>query len=109
VLKSGRLRSVGSNPATGANFKTQKQMRTEGFVIELEDNGQDFLKFTTDSLGTIIKTEPFQGEVWNGGFIPVDFQLEGELCAMHKPPHISYGYLKHKVVKITELKSNESN
>lgn len=74
-----------------------------GFKIELEDNGQDFLSFTTDADGTIIKTEPFQGEVWNGGYIPVLSQFQGELCMMHKPPHIDRGFLKHRVTKITEL------
>lgn len=74
-----------------------------GFKIELEDNGQDFLSFTTDENGTIIKTEPFQGEVWNGGYIPVLAQFEGEPCMMHKPPHIERGFLKHRVTKITEL------
>lgn len=80
-------------------------MATKGFVIELEDNGQDFLRFTTDGIGNIIKTEPFQGEVWDGGYIPVFSQLEGEFCMMHKPPNIIYGFLKHKVTKITEIKS----
>lgn len=75
-----------------------------GFIIELEDNGQDFLSFTTDANGVIVKTEPFQGDVWNGGYIPVESQEVGRLCMMHKPPNIVYGYLKHEVVKITELK-----
>lgn len=74
-----------------------------GFKIELEDNGQDFLSFTTNEAGTIIKTEPFQGDAWNGGYIPVLLQEEGELCMMHKPPHINRGFLKHRVTKITEL------
>jgi hypothetical protein len=78
-----------------------------GFKIELEDNGQDFLSFTTDEHGTIVKTEPFQADVWNGGYIPVESQFEGEFCMMHKPPHFNYGYLKHRVTKITEL--HESN
>ena len=78
-------------------------MKTKGFIIELEDNGQDFLSFETDVIGIIIKTEPFQGDVWNGGLIPVHSQNENELCMMHKPPHYNYGFLKHKVKKITEL------
>ncbi len=77
------------------------------FIIELEDNGQDFLKFTTDSNGTIIKTEPFQGEAWNGGYIPIESQAVGEPCMMHKPPHIVYGYLKHNVVKITKIEKDD--
>lgn len=80
-----------------------------GFIIELEDNGQDFLKFTTDSNGIIIKTEPFQEGLWNGGYIPIESQVEGELCMMHNPPHIVFGYLNHKVIKIEELKENDSN
>ena len=77
--------------------------KTTGYIIELEDNGQDFLEFTTDGIGTIIQTKPFQGSVWNGGYIPVMSQLEGEFCMMHKPPEFNYGFLKHKVAKITEL------
>lgn len=108
MLKSGRLRSAGSNPAMGANLNNSK-MTTTGFIIELEDNGQDFLRFTTDKAGMIIKTEPLQGEVWNGGYIPVEAQFEGDLCMMHKPPHIVFGYLNHRVTKITKLQSNDNN
>lgn len=83
-------------------------MATTGFLIELEDNGQDFLTFTTDIEGRIVKTEPFQGEIWNGGFIPVEQQFLHEPCMMHKPPHIVYGYLKHNVIKITELTDDKN-
>ena len=79
-------------------------MAITGYLIELEDNGQDFLKFTTDIDGNIIKTEPFQGDIWNGGYIPIESQLENELCMMHNPPNIEYGHLKHKVINITALK-----
>ena len=81
---------------------------TTGFIIELEDNGQDFLSFETDKDGTIIKTEPFQGEIWNGGYIPMHSQIEGELCMMHKLPEFDRGFLKHRVTKITEL-TDDSN
>ena len=77
--------------------------KIKGFIIDLEDNGQDFLRFTTDATGIIVKTEPFQAEVWNGGYIPVLAQVEGELCMMHKPPHIVRGFLKHRVTTITEI------
>ena len=78
--------------------------KTTGYLVELEDNGQDFLEFTTDKNGTIIKTEPFQGEAWNGAYIPIESQQVGEMCMIHKPPNIEYGYLKHKVINITALK-----
>ena len=84
-------------------------METIGFIIELQDNGQDFLKFTTDAKGTIVKTEPFQGELWNGGYIPIESQSIGEPCMMHKPPHFTYGFLKHNVVNITKLERDEHN
>ena len=80
-----------------------------GFTIELEDNGQDFLTFTTNEIGTIINTKPFQGEIWNGGYIPVHSQLEGELCMLHKLPEFNYGFLKHRVKKITQILKNDSN
>ena len=83
-------------------------MKTTGYLVELEDNGQDFLKFTTDESGTIVKTEPFQGEAWNGGYIPIESQQVGEMCMMHKPPHINYGFLKHRVEKITALTDDKN-
>ena len=79
-----------------------------GFLIELEDNGQDFLSFETDGIGTIIETKPFQGDIWNGGLIPVFAQEVGELCMLHKPPYYVYGFLKHRVTKITELKDDHN-
>jgi hypothetical protein len=81
---------------------------TKGFSIELEDNGQDFLEFITDQEGHILEAKPFQTEVWKNGYIPIESQEIGEQCMMHKPPHIIYGHLKHKVLKITPL-NNDSN
>lgn len=71
--------------------------------IYLEDNGQDFLVFTCSEGGMIIKTEPFQGIIWDGGVIPVyddEMVAVGKPCPIHKPPHIVFGYLKHKIEKI---------
>lgn len=36
--------------------------------IYLEDKGQDFLKFTCDEDGVIVKTEPFQNILWEPKF-----------------------------------------
>lgn len=73
--------------------------------ITLEDNGQDFLEFTCDENGIIVETKPFQGSIWNGANIPLDSPelIVGEECPIHNPPHINYGYLKHKVEKIETL------
>ncbi len=71
--------------------------------ITLEDNGQDFLEFICNEEGMIVETYPFQGNIWNGGFIPIDMAKVGEVCPLHKPPHVYYGYLKHKIVKLERL------
>lgn len=72
------------------------------FTVKLEDNGQDFLEFITDEYGTIIEAKPFQTDIWKGGYICIEMQEIGKECMMHKPPHILFGHLKHKVVSITE-------
>lgn len=35
-------------------------------IVELEDQGQGFLRFYLDKHGVITHTEPFQGWLWNG-------------------------------------------
>lgn len=77
-------------------------MRTK---IILEDNGQDFLEFICNEEGIIVETQPFQGGIWNGAYIPIespDLVKVGEECPIHNPPHIYYGSLKHKIEKIEQ-------
>lgn len=72
------------------------------WIIELEDNGQDFLRFILDIDGVVLRSEPFQTEIWRGAIIPFAapiFQI-GEECPIHNPPHIIYGFLRHKVKSI---------
>lgn len=73
--------------------------------ITLEDNGQDFLEIITEDSGFITETRPFQTEIWKDGYIPLDspeFYIGG-ILPIHKPPHIIYGFLKHKVIKIENI------
>lgn len=35
-------------------------------LIEFTDNGQDFLYWTVDEAGKVIKSRPFQSDVWRG-------------------------------------------
>lgn len=79
------------------------------FSVKLEDNGQDFTEFITDQYGTILEAKPFQTDIWKGGYIPVETQEIGTECLIHKPPHINYGFLKHKVISITELNNELAN
>lgn len=73
------------------------------YVIELEDLGQDFTKIITDHTGEIIETRPFQTEHWKGGCIPIKdrslFDI-GKECPIHHPPHIEFGWLKYRIVRI---------
>lgn len=76
-------------------------------IIHLEDNGQDFLMLVTDSSGVVIKAEPFQTEIWKGSIIPIHapgMVETGKECPIHNPPYINYGYLKHKIEKIEQIK-----
>jgi hypothetical protein len=80
-------------------------------IIELEDNGQDFLKLITDQNGVILDAKPFQKEVWAGGVIPLDFGMlvVGEALPIHKPPHINFGFLKHNVKSIKTVENYDHN
>ena len=72
--------------------------------IHLEDSGQDFLEFVCDEDGIITDTFPFQGDIWNGSYIPLESEMckVGELCPIHNA-HIQYGFLKYKITKIETL------
>ena len=76
---------------------------TKGYLVELEDLGQDFTTFETTEIGEIIAAKPFQTDIWKGGYIPIKSQGIGDLCMMHKPPEFVYGFLKYKVIKITPI------
>ena len=64
--------------------------------ITLEDNGQDFLELYVSKSGEVVDAKPFQASIWRGAYIPVDDERlvkVGDLCPMHNPPHIVYGWL----------------
>ena len=74
--------------------------------ITLEDNGQDFLELYVSEAGEVVDAKPFQASIWCGAYIPVDNEemvKVGDLCPIHNPPHIIYGWLKHKVEKIEKV------
>lgn len=75
----------------------------KGYQIELEDKGQDFLRFITDDKGIVIEALPYQTDVWKGALIPIKQQKIGDLCMLHNPPRIEYGYLRYKVLAIKEI------
>lgn len=74
--------------------------------ITLEDNGQDFLELYVSKSGEVVDAKPFQGSIWRGAYIPVDNKdmvKIGDQCPIHNPPHIIYGWLKHKIVRIEQV------
>lgn len=74
--------------------------------ITLEDNGQDFLELYVSESGEVVDAKPFQGSIWRGAYIPVDNKdmvKIGDPCPIHNPPHIIYGWLKHKIEKIEQV------
>lgn len=74
--------------------------------ITLEDNGQDFLELYVDKAGCVIDIKPFQCSIWAGAYVPVDIEdlvKIGDLCPIHNPPHITFGWLKHRVEKIEQV------
>lgn len=75
--------------------------------ITLEDNGQDFLTlFVDNKTGKVLDAKPFQSSIWTGASIPVwveEFVKVGAECPIHNPPHIMFGFLKHKIEKIEQV------
>ena len=74
--------------------------------ITLEDCGQDLLVLYVDSIGKVIEAAPFQNSVWVGATIPIwseEIVKVGELCPIHKPPHLNYSFLKYKIESIEEV------
>lgn len=72
--------------------------------IILEDTGQDFLWLRVDEGGLVVEAGPFQNEIWKDAYIPLWIVKVGQLCPIHKYPHIIMGFLKHKVVSIRKEK-----
>jgi hypothetical protein len=78
--------------------------------ITLEDCGQDFLVFYVDSVGKIIEAAPFQSSVWVGATIPIwsdEIVKPGELCPIHKPPHLMFSFLKYKIESVEEVEYDD--
>jgi hypothetical protein len=71
-------------------------------LVTLEDNGQDFLEFVIEN-EKIIKARPFQNEIWKGATTSELELEEGKEFPIHKPPHINFGFLKHKVKNIKQI------
>lgn len=69
-------------------------------VIRLEDNGQDFLEFVVNDENIIIEAKPFQNSIWSGAYVPLNMVRVGKVLPIHKPPHMEFGFLKHKVESI---------
>ena len=68
--------------------------------ITLEDKGQDLLWLRVNEDGLVEEAGPFQNEMWKGSYLPVWFARVGQLCPIHRFPHIIRGFLKYKIVSI---------
>lgn len=75
----------------------------EKTLIELEDKGQDFFQMVLNEYGIVVRTEPFQTDIWAGAYIPIEDLKVGDLCLIHHPPHIVFGALKYKIKNIKPL------
>jgi hypothetical protein len=69
-------------------------------IIEFEDNGQDFLEFQINKNGFVLASSPFQSDLWKGAYIALSDVRINEELPIHHPPHINFGYLKHKVKSV---------
>lgn len=58
-------------------------------VLTFDDQGQDFLRWTLNERGIVVKCEPFQGPIWRG-FRVLDFQnlTEGSMVFIKKNDEI---------------------
>jgi hypothetical protein len=75
VLKSGRLRFVGSNPATGANFKTNKMKNRVKLLGFSELTQATLLKLVNDKDKDCIKVSVY-GYTTGSDHIEFSYDLE---------------------------------
>lgn len=68
-------------------------------TLVFDDQGQDFLRWTLDERGIVIKCEPFQGAVWNGVRV-LDFQnlAEGDLVSIETKTDVRT--LRHPLISV---------
>lgn len=72
-------------------------------VIEMEDRGQDCTQMQVDKAGWIVQAGPYQDEMWKGAYIPLNMVKIGKPLPIHHPPNINFGFLKYKVLKVTDV------
>ena len=68
-------------------------------VVELEDNGQDFLFFHISPEGVITDVKPFES-IWKYGQVPLhslhDLNV-GNHFPIHHTPHSHQGFITHNI------------
>ena len=74
------------------------------YIIEFEDDGQDFLKWYLDARGEVIHYEPFQAFVWNGKMVDtIEMRVGLELPLQNKTT------ITHLVKKIERINHDALN
>ncbi|MBN1987849.1 MAG: hypothetical protein JW783_00445 [Bacteroidales bacterium] len=77
----------------------------EFLKIEFEDNGQDFLTWTIDAEGYVVRSEPFQQEVWVGVWVDIFELAIGLRPEVRIPAHgDEITVLNHRVINIETIK-----
>ena len=62
-------------------FMNWRSAKTK-YIVEFEDEGQDFLSFWIDERGEVIDVEPFQRSVWCGSMVVVE-KLKGDASYLY--------------------------
>lgn len=72
--------------------------------IHFEDNGQDFLTWEINEQGVVVRSEPFQTEVWKDSIVLNIDELEpGNKVVIIPKDDDEPLEIKHKIEKIEEL------
>ncbi len=68
-------------------------------IIEFEDKGQDFLKWQLNKNGKVIRSTPFQTDVWKNTYVNLDALKVGkEPLIVNK--HVGFGSMNYKIISV---------
>lgn len=84
------------------NMSKAEVLRETKYIIEFEDEGQDFLVWRIDKDGHVLDSQPFQRGIWGGKFTIPNFVQVGDLLPiwLDKETYIKYPIKKIEVRNI---------
>lgn len=68
-------------------------------VIEFEDKGQDFTYWQLNKHGKVVKSIPFQTDIWKDTYVNLDALKVGEEPLIVNK-HVGFGSMNYKIISV---------